>query len=120
MFGVMRAGGIAALSSPVYTEDEMVHVLGTVKCKFIMTSTIALEVVQKAAKRLRIKNEAIIVLDGDVDGFQSLNRLIEVGRRFGRETQVKAFGLPAGKKNSEVCALLCFSSGTTGLPKAVR
>ncbi|TVY82698.1 putative 4-coumarate--CoA ligase [Lachnellula suecica] len=33
--------------------------------------------------------------------------------------QINPFVLPPGKKNSEVCALLCFSSGTTGLPKTV-
>jgi 4-coumarate--CoA ligase len=119
MFGVMRAGGIAALSSPAYTEDEMVHVLGTVKCKFIMTSAGALEVVKKAARRLGISDESIFILDGDIGGFQSLQEMIEAGRKFGVGGQVKPFKLPTGKKGSEVCALLCFSSGTTGLPKAV-
>lgn len=119
MFGVMRAGGISALSSPGYTEDEMVHVLKTVGCKFIMTSASALRVVQKASGRLGIDQSRIFILDGQAKGFKSIGDLLEVGRRGGEAGQVKPSKLAAGKNNSDVCALLCFSSGTTGLPKAV-
>jgi 4-coumarate--CoA ligase len=106
MFSVMRAGGISALSSPEYTEDEMVHVLKTVRCRFIFSSTSALEVVKGAAERLGIEQESVFIL-------------VEDGRKYGESNQVASVGLPRGKVNSEVCALLCFSSGTTGLPKAV-
>lgn len=120
MYGVMRAGGMPALSSPGYTEDEMVHVLKTVNCRFLMVSISALPVAIRAAKRLRIRKECIFTLDGRTEGHQTVTDLLRRGQQMGEEKQVAAAKLPLEKKkNSEVCAVLCFSSGTTGLPKAV-
>lgn len=119
MFGVMRAGGISALSSPGYTEDEMMHVLKTVGCRFIITSVSGLRVVQDAARRLNIDENHIFILNGQVRGFKAIEDLLESGRRYGVDGQVRPAKLPSGLKNNEVCTMLCFSSGTTGLPKAV-
>jgi len=110
MFGVMRAGGITALSSPAYGEDEMLHAIKTVKSKFIFASMSALSVVEKAADRLRIEQSRIFLLDGERPGFESIRTLIETGRRYGDNGQIKSFKFPPGTMNSKVCALLCFSS----------
>ena len=120
MFGVMRAGGVSAMWSPGYTVDEMVHALKTVDCRFVFTSVSALEVVKKAAKKLEIDERRIFILDGQAKGFSSLQDLLAEGSWHGEEGQAMPSRLPSGKRNSEACALLCFSSGTTGLPKAVR
>ena len=48
-----------------------------------------------------------------------MNDLLEIGKSYGEAGQIEQFRLPAGKKNKDVCGFLSFSSGTTGLPKAV-
>lgn len=119
MFGAMRLGAIAALSSPGYTVDEMIHAFKTVGCRFVFASESSLDVVRKAAAMVGIDVRNIFIVDGNVDGFKSVSELVDLGKQFGNDAQVMPFLLPKGKDNSQVCALLCFSSGTTGLPKAV-
>ncbi|KAK5238979.1 hypothetical protein LTR16_012439, partial [Cryomyces antarcticus] len=51
-----------------------------------------------------------------MEGFTTIKELIEMGKK---EEQIPAFKVPKGKKNKDVCGFLSFSSGTTGLPKAV-
>jgi 4-coumarate--CoA ligase len=48
-----------------------------------------------------------------------MKQLLEIGKSYGEAGQIEQFRLPAGKKNKDVCGFLSFSSGTTGLPKAV-
>ncbi len=121
LYGIMRAGGIPALSSPAFSEDEMMHVFKIVDCKIVFCPSDIASVVQGALKKMGRTDDCIITIDdnsngGSEAGIQSLEDLIEEGRR---SRQVEAWRMPKGKSNSEVCALLCFSSGTTGLPKAV-
>ena len=42
-----------------------------------------------------------------------------MGRREGDDGQIASWKVPKGKTNAEACAFPSFSSGTTGLPKAV-
>lgn len=49
----------------------------------------------------------------------TIKDLLEIGKSYGESGQIPPFQLPKGKKNKDVCGFLSFSSGTTGLPKAV-
>lgn len=106
-------------ASPAYNVEEMTYALKTAKVKFLMTMPTSMKVAAAAAKNAGIPQERVFLLEGEMEGFTTMKRLLDAGRAYGEERQVKSFKLPKGKKNKDVCGFLSFSSGTTGLPKAV-
>ncbi|KAF9894780.1 hypothetical protein FE257_004401 [Aspergillus nanangensis] len=119
MLSTVRVGGVISGASPAYNVEEMTYALKTGQAKYLMTVPSSMEVAIPAAQNAGIPPERIFLLDGEKDGFTSVQQLIEIGKSYGAEGQVAPFQLPAGKSNQEVCGFLSFSSGTTGLPKAV-
>lgn len=97
----------------------MTYALKTAEAKFIMTSPHSMAVAAPAAAAAGIPKEHVFLLEGQLEGYLNLQDLIRIGKGYGEERQVKAFKIPTGKANSDVCGFLSFSSGTTGLPKAV-
>lgn len=69
-----------------------------------------LETVRKAALRVGLTEDKIVVLDREAPGLRSMKSLIEEGRKRG-ENQAGSWQVPEGKLNSDICTLLCFSSG---------
>lgn len=107
-------------ASPAYNIEEMTYALKTADAKFLMTAPSSIQVAIAAAKNAGIPQQRIFLLEGEMDGFTSIKELIAIGKSYGEQGQIKAFKIPRGKKNKDVCGFLSFSSGTTGLPKAVR
>ncbi len=98
----------------------MIHALKTVGSKYIICCEENLGVARIVARKCGIPDEKILLLEELVKGVKSVKDLVEEGRKLGEENQVEPWRIPTGKENSVMCAVLCFSSGTTGLPKAVR
>lgn len=118
MLGTLRAGGVVSGASPAYNVEEMGYALKTAGAKFLMTHPASMEVAVAAAKEAGISRDRLFLLEGEMEGFTTIKQLIEMGKRESR--QVDALKIPKGKTNGDVCGFLSFSSGTTGLPKAVR
>ena len=97
----------------------MTYALRKAGAKYLMTVPTSMGIAAAAAKNAGIPKERVFLLEGELDGFTTMKHLLDIGKSYGDVGQVPSFKIPKGKKNKDMCAFLSFSSGTTGLPKAV-
>lgn len=119
VFAALRVGSVITGASPAYNTEEMTYTLQKSNAKFLMTVPESMEIAAAAAKNAGIPKENIFLFEGTMAGFKTIKDLIKMGQDFGENDQVRAYKIPAGKKNRDLRGFLSFSSGTTGLPKAV-
>lgn len=117
MWATVRAGGRVNGASPAYNADEMAYALKTASTKVLFTLSSSLDVAVAAAEKVGLPRANIFLLEGaGRDGFKSLDDLIALGAK---SAPYPPYSIPPGRTNKEICGYLNFSSGTTGLPKAV-
>ncbi|KAJ5730827.1 uncharacterized protein N7483_005335, partial [Penicillium malachiteum] len=118
MFATTRIGGMISGASPAYNVEEMTYALRISDAKIFMTTESALPVAIPAAQNAGISRDRIILLEGTQEGFETIHDLIAFGQNQ-RDDQVPSLKVKKGESNKDLCGFLSFSSGTTGLPKAV-
>ncbi|KAF2786306.1 4-coumarate-CoA ligase 2 [Melanomma pulvis-pyrius CBS 109.77] len=119
MFAGLRVGAKISGASPAYNVEEMTFALKTADAKFLMTTPGSMDVAAASAKAAGLPQSNVFLLEGELPGYTTVAELIQIGKGYGPGGQAPVFKLSPGKKNGDVCGFLSFSSGTTGLPKAV-
>jgi 4-coumarate--CoA ligase len=119
MLAAIRAGGKICGASPAYGAEEMVFALRVAQAKFLFTVPSSIAVAAAAAKEAGIPQSNIFLLEGTMGGYSTVQDLITIGKGYGESAQTQPASIPRHLTNGEVCGFLCFTSGTSGLPKAV-
>ncbi|KAG8817512.1 hypothetical protein FRC17_011198 [Serendipita sp. 399] len=96
------------------TPNELSHALRTSKASFIFTHANRLDSTLRAATEVGLSREHIFILEGKAPpGFRSVEDLIAIAKQSNWPI------LPTRPVPKDHLAFVLFSSGTTGLPKAV-
>ncbi|KAI0686321.1 phenylacetyl-CoA ligase [Cytidiella melzeri] len=118
-WGVHEVGGIIAAMSPGLTPSEMEHQFRLVTPKLIVAHPLTVKNVQSALSQLDGIVKADIILLGPVPtGIDHRTFEDILTERTKRNATERHFKLAPGASKTKT-AFLCFSSGTTGPPKAV-
>ncbi|EMC94932.1 hypothetical protein BAUCODRAFT_148979 [Baudoinia panamericana UAMH 10762] len=116
MWATVRAGGRVNGASSAYNAEEMAFAMKTASTRFLFTLPASLDVAVAAADAVGLPHSNIFLLDGQRNGFVSLQNLVAEGQAY---FVLPSWQIPPSQTNRDVCGYLNFSSGTTGLPKAV-
>ncbi|KAI0706143.1 phenylacetyl-CoA ligase [Cytidiella melzeri] len=114
-----RLGAIVTTANPAYTADELLYQLDLTKASVIFSHSASLKTAEQAARDAGIPPSRIVILDSpEVNSGQytTLERMISEGLL--KLPTFEERRLKPGEAKTKI-ALLNFSSGTTGRPKAV-
>ncbi|KAI0657594.1 phenylacetyl-CoA ligase [Cubamyces menziesii] len=118
-WATQRLGAIVAALSASLTSEELAYQLTVAKPSLLVTHVENLPAALEAANAVKLPHSRIVVLDGQKSSkklpFKSVEDLID-DKSLPPYTEFK-FSKPGEAR--EKIAFLCFSSGTTGKPKAV-
>ncbi|KAI0752727.1 amp dependent CoA ligase [Daedaleopsis nitida] len=117
LWATNRVGAILTGANPSYTAEELVYQIKTAKATVLFVHPDSLQVGLEAARKAGIRDDRVVLFDSvPGDNHLTVEDLVKEGL-----SQPKRYAEPQLKpgEGKTKLALLFFSSGTTGRPKAV-
>ncbi|PVF97766.1 acetyl-CoA synthetase-like protein [Serendipita vermifera] len=126
MWAIHRLGAAVTPANPAYTADELVYQIQTANASLLICYVASLPVAEAAAAKAGLKRDRIVVLEGQ-HGANAQTGKSKYPYPSVRELVVEGLSNPPAfvekrlqeGEGTKKIAYLCFSSGTTGKPKAV-
>ncbi|RKP06508.1 4-coumarate-CoA ligase [Thamnocephalis sphaerospora] len=123
LYGSLAAGLAVTIANPAYHTHELVYQLRNSNSRYIIADREALPIAKRAAKEVGILDSHIIVIGArdrhgvepaKVDNHRTVQSLIQSAPGPADPVSFTA------KEAAESTAFICYSSGTTGVPKGVE
>jgi acyl-CoA synthetase (AMP-forming)/AMP-acid ligase II len=119
-WAILRLNGISSPANAVYSVDELRYQLSNSEAKALFTTASLLPIALEAAAKVGIPKSNIFICEMTVDepipqGHKSLNQLIHEGKNLPELEPIKWIKGQSARQ----AAFMCYSSGTSGLPKGV-
>lgn len=106
-FGILKAGGITVPLNVMYRRRELVHMVNDSGATIMVTSESNLPHVMEVKDEIRSLKRVIVTSPDVIQRCESFHRLLEEGR----DEPTKVYN------TDEDIAVICYTSGTTGLAK---
>lgn len=118
---IIGAGGIFVGTNPSYTSHELHHALKTSRARFVITEPELLQTIRKPAMQLGIADKNILLSSPERNMFGLLDGSArKTWRSLLKHGQAGWIAFDDLETAKNTTAMLLFSSGTTGLPKAAQ